>query len=515
VILTVDLGTSATKVLLWGDEGPIASGRSELVTRFSRGNRAEQDAASWWPSIVGACAEARGRAPEAFSSIEAICFSAARQTFTTVDAGGSARGEAILWSDRRAASEAATISHSCGGVETMRQRTGIVLDAGSMAAKLAWLSRNDPDRLRAARWILAPRDLIVWRLTGVVATDVTLASATGLYETGRSDGAAMSLGPLVGELAGRYADLLPSAVTPQAVIGAVTNGPASELGVPQNTPVVIGAGDRACEVLGAGASARRPMVSWGTTANVSIPSGVRPHPVPEGVIVTMGALGGWLVEGGLSAAGSVVEWLGRLTSLDTSVLMDRAAKSSPGARGIVALPWLGGARAPWWRDSARAAFVGLTFDHDAGDMARAIVESVAWDVVRCLEAATSRGAGLDAPKPLGIVLGGGGASDALWVEVLSAVTGLAARRRRSGAAASAGAALLARHALGQPVDLDRIDPIAFESSPDPEAVARYQSLRPIVDQAALAILRLPSPPDPQGLDSPRTTTDGTTTDGAT
>ena len=137
------------------------------------------------------------------------------------------------------------------------------------------------------------------------------------------------------------------------------------------------------------------MVSWGTTANVSVPVdrlGAREHAntARTAMIVTRGALGGWLLEGGLSAAGSLVDWLARLAGLDVEVVMDRARSSPPGSSGVVVLPWFGGARAPWWRDTARGAVVGLSFDHDVGDMARAVIESVAWDVCRCLESAFDR-----------------------------------------------------------------------------------------------------------------------------
>ena len=221
---------------------------------------------------------------------------------------------------------------------------------------------------------------MAWRLTGDVATDDTLASATGLFEMSDRGG----VGPLLPGLVDAVADLLPDAVPPDTVLGGLLGEPATELGLAAGIPVVIGAGDRACEVLGAGSSEAWPMVSWGTTANVSVPVLHRLEPPPS-VIVTRGALGGWLLEGGLSAAGSLVDWLARLAGTDAESLMGLARSSPAGARGVIALPWLGGARAPWWRDTARGAVMGLSFDHDIGDMARAVVESVAWDVRRCLE----------------------------------------------------------------------------------------------------------------------------------
>ena len=98
-------------------------------------------------------------------------------------------------------------------------------------------------------------------------------------------------------------------------------------------------------------------------------------------MVTRAADGGWLLEGGLSAAGSFLGLVGRLLDRTPDELARLAGESPPGARGVVAVPWLDGARAPWWRDDARAGFMGLGAAHGASDLARAVIESVAWDVL--------------------------------------------------------------------------------------------------------------------------------------
>jgi sugar (pentulose or hexulose) kinase len=155
---------------------------------------------------------------------------------------------------------------------------------------------------------------------------------------------------------------------------------------------------------------------------------------------------------------------------------------------VVAVPWLDGARAPWWRDDARAAFVGLASAHGAGDLARAVVECVAWEVERCLVAVTSGRPG--GPPAIGLTLGGAGTGVPLWVDVLTSVTALPATRRRSGEAASAGAALLGASALGCALSLDQLDPVVAEIEPDPDGVDLYRSLRPVADRVALAVLDL-------------------------
>ena len=135
------------------------------------------------------------------------------------------------------------------------------------------------------------------------------------------------------------------------------------------------------------------MVSWGTTTNVSVPVDTVPVPPPASISISRGALGGHLLEAGLSASGAAIGWLCNLTGRDLHGLTDAAAASPSGARGVVALPWLHGARAPWWRPGARAAFLGLTGAHGPGDLARAFYEAVAFDVARSLERLSADTAG--------------------------------------------------------------------------------------------------------------------------
>jgi xylulokinase len=477
LIMTVDFGTTVTKVALWGDEGLVTLARSELTTAHPQVGWAEQDPLRWWTSVVIACAEARAQAPAAFGQVDVVACSGARQTFVPVTRAGDPIGKGILWSDRRGAEELAALTEALGGEDINRARTGIPLDAGSVASKLAWLARNEPARLESCDVILSPRDLVVLRMTDEVVTDTTFASRSGLYDF---DGNA------VRELAAPALGKLPSVVASDTVVGQLRPVPGAELGLRPGIPVVIGAGDRQCEVLGSGASEECPMVSWGTTANVSVPVHDRPVPSPAGAVVTRGAEGGWVLEGGLSAAGSFLAWLSKLLGRPVDELAARAADSPPGARGVIAVPWLDGARAPWWRDDARAGFVGLGAAHGAGDLSRAVIESVAWDVLRCMEVVTA--GRLGGSTAMGVTLGGSGTGLPLWVQVLTSILGVPATRHRSGEAASAGAALLAGRALGMGLTLEQLDPIDAVIEPDPEAVDLYRRLRPQVEHVATAVL---------------------------
>ncbi len=480
MILTLDFGSSVTKAALWGPDGLVAWSGRDVETSHPEPGWSEQDPGAWWLALVDACAAVRARAPEAFAAVDVVGCTGARQTVVVVGDDGRTLGPAVLWSDRRAVSEGqrltAAFGPSPGG-------TGTPIDAASVAAKLEWLAVHEPARLEAARWVLTPRDLMVGRLTDVVATDATMASRSGLYDLD---------GRVVEPLVGSWGRRLPSVVPSDRVTGTLTPNSAEALGLVAGTPVVIGAGDRPCEVLGSGATESCPMVSWGTTANVSVPVAERPEGVPAGIVLSRSTGDDWLLEGGLSAAGSLVSWIGALTGHRPDQLSESAAQSPPGARGVVATPWLEGARAPWWRQDATVAVIGLQSVHGPADLARAAFEAVAWEVQRCLETMARRQP--EGPPPAGVTLGGSGAGIGVWTDVLAGVTGLPSVGRRSGQAASAGAAILAARAVGAVgslgVDLDHLDPVAHRTEPDPGDVRRYRILRAGSDRLATTVLGL-------------------------
>ena len=237
---------------------------------------------------------------------------------------GDPIGKGILWSDHRAAAEARALAERMGGDDINRARTGIPLDAGAVAAKLAWLAENEPQRLQAADLILSPRDFIVFRMTDQVVTDATFASRSGLYDF---DGNA------VRELAGPALGKLPTVVASDTVVGQLKSVPGAELGLRPGIPVVIGAGDRQCEVLGSGASERPShgelghhgqRLCAGPGAAGTVTRRCRGHARRRG---------GWLLEGGLSAAGSFLAWLGRLLDRTPDELARLAGESPPGRAG--------------------------------------------------------------------------------------------------------------------------------------------------------------------------------------
>jgi xylulokinase len=461
-VLTLDLGTSTTKAALWSGDELVGLVRVPIPTRHPAPRRAEQDPRDWWRAVVEACAALQAATPDGYARVRAVGCSAARETFAGFDRQLEPVSPGILWSDTRAGDELKTL----GDPARFRERTGVILSAGCAAAKVAWVRRHEPRWFEEAAWLLAPRDFVVARLTGQPHSEPTLASRTGFYTLDGSFLGDAALGR-------RLPPLIPS-------VQSMPIARPDQLGLPTGSVAILGAGDRACEAVGVGASVRAPMVSWGTTVNVSVPT---PGPVatlPHRAQVSRGVGDGFLLEAGLSAAGAALEWLGSLTGSTGASLVDAAAAVAPGAGGLLAFPWLQGARAPWWQPAVYGAFIGLTSAHGPAELARALIEGVAFDTARSVEQL--------APDAHALQLAGAGATEALWRSILAAVARRSVVSRRHSDAASVGARLIVGQARAEPMDLDRLNPVIAVEAPSAELVQAYQPVRRSADAVASRLL---------------------------
>jgi xylulokinase len=461
-VLTLDLGTSATKAALWSGTELVELAQVPIPTSHPAPTHAEQDPEDWWSSVVDVCSLMRERDPEAYGAVEVVGFAAARETFACFDHDLTPLGAGILWSDARAVHEVRAL----GDTAEFRRRTGVILSPGCCAAKIAWVRAHQPELFKNARWLLAPRDLVAARLSDGVRTDRTLASRTGFYSL---DGT-MTADP---ELARRLPPVRPSTEL-------LRLNRSDQLGLERGILAILGAGDRSCETLGVGASRTRPMVSWGTTASVCTPHPGPMSALPKVAQVSRHTLGQFLVESGLSAAGSALRWLERLTGWTSLDLVRAAAAVPPGAGGLLAFPWLYGARAPWWRSDVQAAFVGATAAHGPPELARAVVEGIALDVGRCVQQSS--------PDAQELALAGRGAAEPLWRSLLAAITGLPIVRRAIDDGASVGARLLVAEALGHELGPDALNPITDQTVADAAMQTTYRDVRRRSDRAAEVLL---------------------------
>jgi sugar (pentulose or hexulose) kinase len=459
----IDLGTSSCKVGIFAAAGSVL-GMGQAAFAIERGadGRAELDSGEWWPRV---CAAVRQALAQAGAEVSAVGVSGQVGTHLLLDAAGQPVRPALSWQDTRSGAEALRLHERLGG-ERLRAALGIDLPPSPAwpLPRLLWLQRHAPADLARTRHLLQMKDYIVHCLTGEWATDAS--SWRGLLRLPGSELAT----DLLREL-GLPADLLPPRRAPWAVIGAVTPAAAEATGLRAGLPVVTGWHDLNCALLGSGVT--RPGQGFdlgGTSEHVGVALGAHgPAERAAGLMLApylSAQLGSAarVCYGVTSAGGGALDWyanefargLLRAHGLDLPAdfgarLEALAAGASPGADGLLFLPYLSGERAPIWDANARGVFFGLTRRHGHAHLARAVLEGVAYSLRQVLEA-------VEAVARLRVErlrASGGPAEVGAWNQIKADVLGRPLSVPRVTHAACLGAAMLAAIGLGWHADADQ------------------------------------------------------------
>ncbi len=489
--LGIDVGTSSLKVVLLDELGQFVDEASvSYEVRSPNPGWAEQDADVWWCALRDALAElwARGHSP---STIAGIGLTGQMHSLVLIDNTGTPLCPAILWSDQRTARECDEINERIGVSELLRVVGNQAL-TGFTAPKMLWVRDHWPDAMRNAAAMLLPKDFIRYRLTGVLATDMSDASGTLLLDV-RNRRWAMDL---VAEL-GIDEHLLPRAVEGTTITGDVIGSAAGFLGLVAGTPVVAGGGDNAATAVGLGAVDPGVLtISIGTSGVLFAPLDHYPDRVDGKLHVFCHAVPSrWHVMSVTLAAGGSLHWLRDVLSPLLPVsgdeaydwLLSRAAYAPSGSDGLVFLPYLTGERTPIVDPHARGVFFGLHMAHRLEHLVRAVAEGVAFSQLQGLDLIREAGAAAEVARGAG-----GGLQSAVWRQILADVLGIGIQATASATGAARGAALLAGMGLGlysegrlgivwedQPVTRPDPDPAAALQAGYSTYRALYPSLKPL------------------------------------
>jgi xylulokinase len=477
LILAHDLGTTGNKASLFDPQGNlVCSAFCAYPTDYPRPGWAEQDAADWWRATCTSTQQLLRESGRGPTEVAVVSFSGEMMGCLPVDARGDALRTSIIWADQRAEAQAATLQDRVGAARVYLI-TGHRASSNYTASKILWLRDHEPDLYAATNKILQAKDYIAYKLTGCYATDYSDASGTNLFDIrarrwSREILSAVDIEP----------DLLPPALPAATVIGTVTRSATRETGLAAGTPVVIGGGDGACATAGAGVV--RPSDAYNYVGSSSWISFVSCDPLydPRQRTFTFAHLDpGYLFPTGtMQCAGGSYDWLERLLrgAAEEHIyeqLAEMASGVKAGANGLFFLPYLIGERSPHWNPRARAAFVGLTMSHGRAEMARAVLEGVAFNLRIILDAFRDQGAPIEALRLIG-----GGARTELWRQILADVFGLPTLRPRLLVEATAlGAAIAGGVGVGiypgydVSAQLVRVEP---GEEPQPVVSARYQEL---------------------------------------
>ena len=481
-LLGVDLGAGSLKATVLATDGVIAGEASApIATQTPCPGHAEQDPAGWYLALTKAVPAAIAAASIEPTDVAGIGISAGAHIAVLADEHDRPLRPAILWSDQRAAAEAAELD----------SRAGERIVASSMnranptwtLPQLLWLQRHEPEVVRRTHRLYLAKDWLRSRLTGDWHSDFSDAVGALMADVD-SGGWSRELC----ELVDWPIETLPPLVEPRAVVGEVGARAAAECGLAAGTPVVCASNDTTVEFFGAGAVRPGQGAIKLATAGVLFlcsdgprinpPVSCYPHILP-GLCYTAS---------GTNSCASAHRWLrDRLFPGDSFESMDAlAAGIAPGADGLLFHPYLIGERAPYWDPRLRARFVGLTMGHDRGHMVRALYEGIALSIRDLRDSSPDRTARFDEIRLLG-----GGARSATWRQILADVMGVEMVRPACGDA-SFGAALVAGLGVGlfaNPDEaLSRCVRVLDRTAPDPARHARYDRLFAIYKdtQSALA-----------------------------
>jgi glycerol kinase len=388
-LLALDQGTTSSRAIVFDLAGqPIAMAQQEFTQHFPQPGWVEHDALEIWQSQIQTAREAIQRAQIGASEIAAIGITNQRETVVLWErSSGKPVHRAIVWQDRRTAARCDELKQH-GYEAAFRQKTGLVLDPYFSGTKLAWLLDNVPGlRERAGKGELCFGTVDSWlifNLTGGVhATDVSNASRTLLFNLHTLNWDDHLLGILG----------IPKSVLPEVKASAEVYGHTQAELLGASIRVAGVAGDQHAALFGQACFAPgMAKNTYGTGCFMLLNTGHKPVESKHGLLSTVAWQVGqhkpeYALEGSVFMAGAVVQWLrDGLSIIRESGEVEVLAASVQSTDGVYLVPAFVGLGTPHWDAYARGAVLGLTRGSTRAHIARAALESIAYQTKDVLEA---------------------------------------------------------------------------------------------------------------------------------
>ncbi len=469
VVLGIDLGSTATKVVAGTREGAVPFGTERRTgLRTEEPGEAVHDPETVRDAAIEALTETVTWARDNGYRVEGLSFSTAMHTLVGLDSSGKPLTPAFNWADTRAVEVARQLRADGDTAFDLHRATGTPVHTQSVMVKLAWLNgefgSTPVETARGVTHWCALKDFVVASFVDAYVTDHSLASGSGLQDMSTLQWHDRAL-----SVAGVRAEQLPQLRPPTDTL-PLTAHMAKKTGLPEGLPVVLGGGDGPLGNLGVGAV--NPGVaglSLGTSGALRV---VRGEPGIDDRCRTFCyalADGLWVVGGAVSNGGVVGAWASETFGVELPELLDEALEVPPGADGIVALPYLLGERAPWWEPGETATLLGLGRHHGRAEITRAIVEGVAQQLALVRDAVRDSGVPVDAVRATG-----GGFRSRVWADVIAAALDIELELAEHSGGSGLGAVLLGWRALGV---LDSLDEAASLVRPSRTVAPSREAVR--------------------------------------
>ncbi len=450
-LLALDQGTSSSRSIVFDAQGAIvAMAQQEITQIYPQPGWVEHDPLEIWRTQLATAREVLLKAGISARQVRAVGITNQRETTVVWNrATGQPIHNAIVWQDRRAEPSCVALRER-GLAPTIRQKTGLLVDAYFSGTKLQWILDNVPGaRAQAANGELAFGTVdswLIWQLTGgaVHATDVSNASRTMLFNVHSNTWdaellQAMDIPP----------NMMPSVLPSAAMYGEVLP---DFLG--QALPIGGVAGDQQSALFGQACfSAGMAKNTYGTGCFMLMQTGGKFHTSSNGLITTSAAQASatpeFALEGSVFVGGAVVQWLrDGLGAIRSSAEVQALAETVPDSAGVMLVPAFTGLGAPYWNPEARGTITGLTRGSTTAHIARAALESIAFQSAALLQsmARDAQQAGVAAVTELRV--DGGACINDLLMQFQADLLGIAVVRPVVTETTALGAAYLAGLSCG-------------------------------------------------------------------
>lgn len=393
-ILALDQGTTSSRSIIFNKKGDIISlAQKEFAQHYPMPGWVEHDPEEIWSSQIGTLGEALAKAGLSINDIAGIGITNQRETTVVWDKkSGKPVYNAIVWQDRRTASECEKLV-SAGYTSMIKDKTGLIPDAYFSATKLAWILDQVPDaREKAEEGELAFGTIdswLVWNLTGgkVHVTDVSNASRTMLFNIHSLEWDT--------ELLSLFN--IPASMLPEVRSSSELYGVTGKIVPGSAIPIAGIAGDQQAALFGQ-MCIQPGMVknTYGTGCFMLMHTGEKAFESHNNLLTTIawkiGDHTSYALEGSVFIAGAAVQWLrDGLKVIHTSGEIETLVGELEDSDGVYMVPAFAGLGAPYWNPHARGSIFGLTRGTTSAHIAKAVLDSIAfqtYDVLKCMEADT-------------------------------------------------------------------------------------------------------------------------------
>jgi gluconokinase len=385
-IVSIELGTNAVRVYAFNLKGEtIAFAKGAYPTFHPDPDYSEQDPEQIFITMLYVLKNLLSEKinPKKYK-VHSICFSASMHSVLAIDKHGVPLGNVITWADNRGKKEARALRNSPLS-DKVYHATGTPIHPMSPLIKITWFKNQDKERFDRTYKFLSVKSYIIQQLTGAYVIDYSLASATGLLNIYKKQWEPESL-----DYAGISADKLPELVPISCSTGKLQSQYQASLGLSADTRILTGSSDGCFATLGASVwNDQKATITIEDSAAVRV-VGKRVLKDEKQRLFNYVLDDEHYVSGGPSNNGGVAfEWFSKQfgdfkNGFDIENCMDElisdAAKVSPGAGGLLFLPYLLGERAPLWNPNARGVFFGININHERKHFVRATIEGILFEM---------------------------------------------------------------------------------------------------------------------------------------